>query len=85
LQKASRSKIEEEDSEYFSNYLRFASASSPGFTVTERIYMGDKVKQSRKIVIMSEPKSTAHFIPPADKVTQGDNPLGLMKTSVRSR
>jgi hypothetical protein len=35
---------------------------------------------------MSEPKSTGHpLILPADKVTQGDIPLGLMQTSSRSR
>jgi hypothetical protein len=34
---------------------------------------------------MSEPKSTAPLILPAEEVTQGDIPLGLMHTSLRSR
>jgi hypothetical protein len=42
-------------------------------------------KQARELVIMSEPESTAPFILPADKVTQGDISLELMQTSLRSR
>jgi hypothetical protein len=41
-------------------------------------------KQAREVVIMSELKSTAPLILPADKVTQGDIPFGLMQTSLRS-
>ena len=33
---------------------------------------------------MSEPKSTSSLILPAEEVTQGDIPLGLMQTSLRS-
>jgi hypothetical protein len=29
-------------------------------------------KQAQKLVVMSEPKSTGHFILPAEKVSQGD-------------
>jgi hypothetical protein len=44
-------------------------------------------KQAREEVIMSEPKSTAPppLTLPADKITQGDIPLGLMLTSLNSR
>ena len=45
-----------------------ASASSPGFTVTDSILLGGKVgirKQARELVIMSEPKSTGHPPHPA--------------------
>ena len=56
-------------------------------------------KQARKLVIMCKPKSTGHpphpakssqvnTLPnakPAVKTTQGDIPLGLMQTSLRSR
>ena len=34
---------------------------------------------------MSLPESTGTLIPPAGKVTQGDIPLELMQTSLRSR
>jgi hypothetical protein len=50
--------------------------------------LGGKVgiwKQARELVIMSEPKPTAPLILPADRVTEGDIPLGLMQTSLRSR
>jgi hypothetical protein len=51
--------------------------------------LGGKVgiwKQAREVVVMSEPKSTATLlILPAGKVNQGDIPLGLMQTSLRSR
>jgi hypothetical protein len=43
--------------------------------------LGGKVgiwKQAREQVAMSEPKSTELLILPAEKVTQGDIPLGLM-------
>jgi len=40
-------------------------------------------KQGRELVIISEPKSTAPLILPADKVTQSDIPLGLKQTSLR--
>jgi hypothetical protein len=42
-------------------------------------------KQARELGIISEPKSTAPFILPAGKVTQGDIPLWLMQTPLRSR
>jgi hypothetical protein len=34
---------------------------------------------------MSEPKSTGPLSLPADTVNQGDIPMGLMQTSLRSR
>jgi hypothetical protein len=42
-------------------------------------------KQARELVITSEPKSTALLILPADKITQGDTPLGFIQTLLRSR
>jgi hypothetical protein len=42
-------------------------------------------KQARELVIMRELKSTGPFILPAKKVTQGDTPLGLMRTLLRPR
>jgi hypothetical protein len=41
-------------------------------------------KQARELVIMSVPKSTTSppLALPAEKVTQGDIPLGLMQTSL---
>jgi hypothetical protein len=50
--------------------------------------MGGKAgiwKQARELVIMNDPKSTGPLILPADKDTQGDIPLGLIQTSLRSR
>jgi hypothetical protein len=50
--------------------------------------LGGKVgisKQGRERVIMSEPKSTGPLILPADKVTKGDIPLGLIQASLRFR
>jgi hypothetical protein len=40
-------------------------------------------KHARKLVILSELKSTGHLILPADKLTQGNIPLGLMQASLR--
>jgi hypothetical protein len=45
------------------------------------LLLGGKVsirKQAWELVIMSEPKSKGPLILPADKVTQGDIPSGLM-------
>ena len=51
--------------------------------------MGGKVgiwKQARELVIMSDPNRQATpLILPADKVTKGDIPLGLMQTLLRPR
>ena len=66
-----------------------ADAASPRFTVTDIISIG-RVRfgiwnQARELVIMSEPKSKGALPLPANKVTQGDIPLGLMQTSLCNR
>jgi hypothetical protein len=48
-------------------------------------YTGARWKQAREQIILSEPKSTGPFILPADEVTKGNIPLGLMQTSLLSR
>ena len=94
LRKISRSVTYKEDSEKKSDYLWLLRTRMPVFRrqdiLRQAVFLsGGKVdiwKQALELFIMSEPKSTAPpLILPAEKNTRGYFPLGLMRTSLRSR
>jgi hypothetical protein len=94
LRKASRLALgEDEDSEYFSNFLWLFCTSMPVFRRQDLLrrtafLMGGNAgiwKQARELVVMSKPKSAAPLILPADIATKGDISLRSMQTPLCSR